>query len=244
MKASDVLTIATKEIGYTESPTNSNKTKYGEAYGWNGVAWCMIFMWWCFDQAGASDLFYGGAKTASCGELKNYAIAHNQWVTSSYQPGDLVIMDFPNTGAITDHVGIVESVKGTVLTTIEGNTSPSDIGSQYNGGCVARKTRDTTKVTIVGAYRPQYKEEEMTQTEFNVMFKTAMADYQDSLRDNDAGVWSEAYRKWAIEKGLFEGNDSTIDGQPNMMWESPLTREQAAKIFNVFYEMILKDIKK
>ena len=240
MTASNIIAIAAKEVGYAESPANSNKTKYGEAYGWNGVAWCMIFMWWCFNQAGMSDLFYGGGKTASCGELKNYAIKHNQWVTGSYQPGDLVIMDFPNTKATTDHVGIVESVNGTVLTTIEGNTSPSDSGSQYNGGCVARKTRDTTEVKIVGAYRPQYKEDEMTQEEFNAMFKKAMSNYQASLRDNDAGSWSKEYREWAIANGLFEGNGTTVDGEPNYMWASPLTREQAAKLFNVFYEMIKK----
>ena len=36
--AKDVLTVAAGEIGTTESPSNSNLQKYGEWYGWNGVA--------------------------------------------------------------------------------------------------------------------------------------------------------------------------------------------------------------
>lgn len=36
---SKVIEIAEKEIGYTELPANSNKTKYGKWFGFDGVAW-------------------------------------------------------------------------------------------------------------------------------------------------------------------------------------------------------------
>ena len=41
-------------------------------------------------------------------------------------------------------------------------------------------------------------------------------------------------REWAIRVGLFAGNGTTADGQPNYMWDSPLTREQAAQLFYRF----------
>ena len=32
-----LLTVAKGEVGETESPAGSNRTKYGAAYGWDGV---------------------------------------------------------------------------------------------------------------------------------------------------------------------------------------------------------------
>ena len=74
----------------------------------------------------------------------------------------------------------------------------------------------------------------MDQTKFNEMFKTAMAAHQRELMDNDCGEWSREAREWAISVGLFAGNGTTADGQPNYMWASPLTREQAAQLFYRF----------
>ena len=34
--------------------------------------------------------------------------------------------------------------------------------------------------------------------------------------------------------GLFAGNGTTVDGQPNMMWQDQLSREQAAQLFYRF----------
>lgn len=34
-----IVQVATREIGYLESPKNSNKTKYGVWFGFDGVAW-------------------------------------------------------------------------------------------------------------------------------------------------------------------------------------------------------------
>ena len=37
-----IIEIASKEVGYKEKPFNL--TKFGEWFGWNGVAWCGIFV--------------------------------------------------------------------------------------------------------------------------------------------------------------------------------------------------------
>ncbi|MBR3171305.1 MAG: hypothetical protein IKF22_08675, partial [Lachnospiraceae bacterium] len=57
VKTSDVLKVAASQIGVTESPKNSNRTKYGKAFGENGVPWCAIFLWWDFRKAKAGSLF-------------------------------------------------------------------------------------------------------------------------------------------------------------------------------------------
>lgn len=146
--AQQILEIAKKEIGVRESPAGSNKQKYGEVYGWNSVAWCAIFVWWCFKQADADALL--PKKTASCWELMNEAKKAGLWVTSGFRPGDVLIYDFPG-GSTTDHTGICESVSGDSVTAIEGNTGTTN---QANGGMVMRRKRPVSQ--IKGALRPKY----------------------------------------------------------------------------------------
>lgn len=150
-RASEILAVAQAELGYTESPAGSNRTKYGARYGLNGQPWCMMFIQWVFSQAGASDLL--PAKTASCGALMRAAKAAGTWVTGGYQPGDVVIYDFPG-GAATDHCGLVLQSAGGGVYAIEGNTGA---GNDANGGQVQKRIRSNT--LIVGAHRPRYQAE-------------------------------------------------------------------------------------
>lgn len=85
-------------------------------------------------------------KTASCDVLHNWAVQKGIWhpYTDKAQPGDVVIFDFQGNHKRNQHTGIVQSVSGTSLTTIEGNTS---VSSNDNGGAVMRRTRSTSQVT-------------------------------------------------------------------------------------------------
>lgn len=167
-----VLDIARSQIGTTEYPPDSNNVKYNTAYYgrevWNGLwgcefPWCVTFLWWCFNKAELSDLFYGGRKTAGCGTLSDYYIAKGQFVTYGYKKGDIVFFQFK--GKEFQHVGIIESVnKDGTYTCIEGNTSNDAWGSQDNGGAVCRKVR--LLMNICGAGRPNYEEDDyMTRDE-------------------------------------------------------------------------------
>ena len=147
-----LLDLARSEIGYCESPAGSNRTKYGAWYGLNGQPWCMMFLQWLFHQAGAEALL--PVRTASCGALMRAAQAAGQWVSTGYQPGDLVIYNFSG-GAATDHCGIVEAAAAATVTAIEGNTA---VGNDSNGGAVLRRVRPISQV--VGALRPRYDQEE------------------------------------------------------------------------------------
>lgn len=228
MQAETILRVARGEIGTTENPAGSNRQKYGEAYGLNGAPWCVIFCWWCFQEAGASGLFYGGGKTASCSQYIAWAKKAGQWITGGFQPGDLVFFDFnPSAGDGVDHVGIVESWDGQTLVTIEGNTS---LTSDDNGGAVMRRT-DHGKYAV-GAARPAYSPKEEDEEMTVEQFKDLWLEMRRELQDNDAGAWSEAARKWAVDTGLIEGGGTLPDGTPNYMWADMLTREQMAVLLH------------
>ena len=141
-----VLQIAQWQLGVQERPAGSNRVKYAEEYGLNGYAWCMMFVWWVFREAG-----FNLRKTASCTELTNAYKKAGQWVTEGFKPGDIVMFDFSGRKQITEHCGIVLEAGDEVLTTIEGNTDPNN---DANGGCVMKRTRKIGSVT--GACRPLY----------------------------------------------------------------------------------------
>lgn len=197
--ASDILRIARAEIGVKESPANSNKVKYNTAYYGRAVsgenyAWCAVFIWWCFRQAGAASLYYGGGKTAYCPTLMSYHKA--QAVKGDYQPGDVVFFNFSG-GTSAKHVGIVESWDGKTLTTIEGNTGT---GNDTNGGAVMRRTRYPKNV--VGAYRPAYKEDDdMTYEDW----KAYMDRYRQELERKQASAWAKDALKEARAAGITDG---------------------------------------
>lgn len=146
-----LLKIANVELGVKEAPSGSNKVKYAEWYGMNGYAWCVMFVMWVFNQAGVSL----PVKTASCTVLMNYAKKAGMWVTSGYQPGDVVIYDWGGDRS-PDHCGIVESVDWSSVVAIEGNTT---VGNDSDGGEVMRRVRQVSQ--ILGAVRPVYEEEVM-----------------------------------------------------------------------------------
>lgn len=152
--AQDVLNVARKYIGTKENPAGSNNVifntwYYGREVSGSAYPWCAVFIWSIFNEAGASELYYGGEKTAYCPTLYSYYKRNNQ-LAAPPQSGDIVFFQF-NSSTIA-HVGIVESVNGDgTVTTIEGNTSAT---SDDNGGAVQRKTR---KITQCYAFaRPKY----------------------------------------------------------------------------------------
>ena len=136
--ASKIIEVARKEIGYCETPANSNKTKYGKWFCYDSVAWCGIFVSWCYDKAGFAlgkiDFLKG---FAGC----QYAVAYfikNKRVVTEPQEGDIVFFDW-NGDARYDHTGIfVRKIDKTYFETIEGNTS---LTNQSNGGAVMLRKR-------------------------------------------------------------------------------------------------------
>ncbi len=143
--AQRLITIARAEVGYTETPPNSNKTKYGKWFGFDGVAWCGMFVSWVFDRAGAPLGNIGFTKGfAGCQTAVAYFRKHGLLVSDPL-PGDVVFYDFNGDGRY-DHTGIyVRKVSATQFEAVEGNTS---LTNQSNGGQVMLRKRSLKNVVF------------------------------------------------------------------------------------------------
>lgn len=121
---------------------DGNITAYGKAYRLNGVAWCAIFVWWCFKQIGI-DLrelvtkYFAGTVPA-VDAWRRHGWFHDG--TRGIRPGDIAYFDFPG-GDRVDHTGVVEKVDRDGIHTIEGNTTPGAEISDPNGGGVYPRLR-------------------------------------------------------------------------------------------------------
>lgn len=217
MTAKQIIDIAAAEMGYTESPPNSNKTKYGQWYGLDGQPWCMMFVQWCFAQAG-SPLPY---KTASCSALERWYRANKpDAVHTTPRPGDIVIYSF-------GHTGIIVNSAGDSITAVEGNTSADYNGSQNNGGGVYKRVRKTKLATAF--IRPEYTEGD---ADMNYeQWKAYMEQYREELRGKDGSNWSAEDRDWAIANGIVQGDEND-----RYMWQDFVSREQMATMMHRLYE--------
>ena len=149
-----IIELARREVGVTETPKGSNCVKYNTAYYGGNVSgselpWCVVFIWWLFGQLGLQNEFCGGAKTAYCPFVVNYAKNNGAWITdpSKFKAGDCLLFDW-NRDGIADHIGLLISWNGTSGQTIEGNA----------GDQVSLCTRSIGQ--ILGAYRPAYRNAE------------------------------------------------------------------------------------
>lgn len=213
MSIKHVIEIARADLGYTENPPGSNMTKYGEAYGMNGVPWCVEAQWYWFNEAGERMAFFGGGKTASCSVLLRWYKEQGLTVpVEQVQTGDIVLLNFNGKGT-ADHCGLVETVgkySGDLCVwTIEGNTTDSGTtsGAEDNGGMVALKLR--LRRNIVGVCRPQYKPE---------------APYPV---DDVTGHWAESAIRRVVKRGIMVGyTDGSF--QP----DKPVTRAELATVLD------------
>jgi cell wall-associated NlpC family hydrolase len=144
---SKIVEIASKEVGQGETPLNSNKSKYGKWFGFDGVAWCGMFVSWCYFQEGKPLGNIGFTKGfAGCQTAVAYFKSKGK-VTAFPEEGDIVFFDWNGDGRF-DHTGIF--VKWTtpnkMFDTIEGNTS---LTNQSNGGQVMKRSRVNKNVIFV-----------------------------------------------------------------------------------------------
>ena len=162
VKASEIIKLATTQIGVKEKPSGSNKVIYNTEYYGREVSgsdylWCCAFVWWVFKKCNASKLFYGGKKTAYCPTAMQWFKEQGNFVTEDFKAGDIAFFNFKGKN-VAEHIGIIEKVyKDGTYSVIEGNTSTT---SNDNGGCVMKRTR--SKSQIIGCGRPEYDTEDLT----------------------------------------------------------------------------------
>jgi hypothetical protein len=149
------LTALAGDIGYTESPAGSNRTKFAKEAGHaNGQPWCATFI---VAKAKAEGVTLPSTSAYTPSLAQGFKEAKAWYLIP--KPGDLVFYDFPDSVHRIQHVGVVEKVlNGDTIQTIEGNTARGSGGSQSNGGGVYRRIRNTQYV--VGYGRPDFREED------------------------------------------------------------------------------------
>lgn len=152
--AKQVLHLAASEIGYKETPTDSNHNKFGVWYGMDYAPWCAMFVSYCFYNNGLPLNIERKEGFAWCPSGVDWFKAKGWWHTQNPQVGDVVFYDWNGDGE-AKHVGMVEKVNsdGSIVA-IEGNTS---VGNDSNGGQVMRRNRDAY---IKGYGRPPYTNED------------------------------------------------------------------------------------
>ena len=184
--ADKLLSIAAGELGTVEAPAGSNRTKYGKWYGLDGEPWCMMFVQWCFAQAGMPL----PCRTASCSALLRwYRQNRPRQVVPEPRRGDIVIYTF-------GHTGIVLLPSAGSICAIEGNTSAGEAGSQNNGGGVYLRPRQRS---LVSAYiRPEFEEDSMTGEEI-------YRELQAYLSKQPVPAWARAELEEAMELGITDG---------------------------------------
>lgn len=210
----NLLRIAEQQIGVCESPPNSNNVRYntwyyGREVMGNAYPWCMVFCQWVYTQA---DIKLP-VRTASCTVLMDYAKSKKTFVSSNYQPGDLLLFNFDGKKTVATHCGILKSISGIKIKSIEGNTATAN---DTNGGAVMLRDRTTSQV--VGAFRPIFEGDlEMTKAEFLKdltekeaydLLTKAMA-YADKQKEPDwsqkEGHWTRAIKEKVINTNTPEG---------------------------------------
>ena len=228
--AQELIKVAQSQIGVKEYPAGSNKVKYNTAYYGREVSgssypWCCAFVWWCFDKVGAKELFYNGGKTASCTALMKFAKAHNQWVTSGFKKGDVILYNWSGKTSYAEHVGICIGTSDNNVICVEGNTS---LTNQDNGGSVMQRTR--SKSLVVGAYRPKYKEE--TKTTFSSGTKKE-ATVEVNVPVLKKGSNNDTVKALQAMLNGYGYNCGTVDGDFGTKTEAALKSYQKAKGLSV-----------
>lgn len=111
-----IVRVARSQLGVTESPPGSNCMRYGPC-----EEWCALFVAWVWQHAGIR-MAGGTAPYAYSGSFYGWVKEHGGRVLppgATPSPGDAVLYGWGPTES--EHVGIVESVLGGEITTIDGN---------------------------------------------------------------------------------------------------------------------------
>lgn len=167
-----VLNLARSEVGYHEKASNSqldDKTANSGAGNWtkyardldklknfyngakNGYAYCDIFYDWLFVKCFGAELGRQmlcqplNSAGAGCLYSAQYYKQYGRWINGTPEPGDQIF--FTYAPGEYSHTGLVESVSGGVVNTIEGNTSDS----------VGRRSYAVGSSNIAGYGRPRWE---------------------------------------------------------------------------------------
>lgn len=219
------LRLAASQIGYVEQggPDNrsGNITKYWHDTkpSMQGQPWCACFApTWLFTLL-KSMIIMDNTQYFYCPYIETFAKKKGRWSTTP-QVGSFVLYSFGKSVAV--HVGIVEKVlPNGMIQTIEGNTSPTNVGSQNNGGGVYRRVRPTNW-GIRGYFYPAYAPEPVVKPVVKPITPVDLAvdgdlgpltikALQRWIGISASGIWNDLSKK-ALQRRIGTTPDGIIGG--------------------------------
>lgn len=216
-----VLDVALGEVGYLEKRSNSNLdsktgnagynnyTKYARDFDekypnfYNGrkqsVAWCDIFVDWCFVKAYGVDkaLKLLGQPLKSCGAGCYFSMNYFKQIgcfSTTPKAGDQIFF-YNSSRSDIAHTGLVYKVDSNYVYTVEGNTSSAS-GVVANGGAVAKKSYSRSYSRIAGYGRPKYDVETSSGTTSTPTVKPTTPSTPTASTVNKIDTVAEV-QKWA-----------------------------------------------
>lgn len=155
--------------------------------------WCDAFLSFIFIKLNCVSLL--GGVSASVQEHIGYFKNRGIWIgldNVTPQPGDIICFDWHNDENPFDHIGIVKTVSGTTITTVEGNSG--------DPGQVANRTYQIDDYDIYGYARPQYGSggggsDESTYEEEGSYYQTLDYIMERFVNNEDIGgmLWCEGH---------------------------------------------------
>lgn len=135
-----MMDAARSHLGYVEGP-RSNQTPFGAWAGTNFQPWCMAYVSFILNQAGA-----GIGRIAFCPTGVTHFRNKGQ-LFASPQRGDVFFLFFPSKNRYA-HTGFVDKVDGDWIITCEGNSNAA--GSRTGGSVCSNRRRWAGTRTVFG----------------------------------------------------------------------------------------------
>jgi hypothetical protein len=181
----DMISEATRSVNNNTHGTPNEITEfYADRNGKDflDALWCdMSITFWAFRSGNHEAVCFGTDFALTSAHANRFKEADQfQDGASEIRPGDIAF--FPRDGLAIGHVGLVRTVEGDVIKTIEGNTSDA----------VRHRTHLISKGMIVGYGRPNYTKEltivdEATRKFFDEKFKQTADHATELFRLSDHG---------------------------------------------------------
>ena len=197
--ASEVIAAAEEYLGATTGDANHHEiidgynTYYPKSYTMTyNDPWCDAFLSWIFIKLNCVSLL--GGVSASVEEHIAYFKNRGIWLgldNVTPQAGDIICFDWDDDAYIFDHIGLVKSVEGTTITTVEGNHG--------DPGQVAYGSYQTDSTNIYGYARPQYgsggSSSDSTYEDTGSYYQTLDYIMQEFVNNEDIGgmLWCEGH---------------------------------------------------
>lgn len=214
-----IVDLARRYRGVSESPPNSNRVMFSEWFGFIGP-WCAMFVSYILTHGGYP------FKMAYVPAIKDWAIREGRWFTDrrKAKPGDLVIYWFTNR---PDHVGIfAKLLPDGRVDDIEGNTGSNN----RDGGSVQERYRNAgihgfVRMDYVTTPEPTPHNPPVPQVRMSEMLfffnypeakRTFMSDgfHYREVSDSDKAVFSVVFKS---QTGKEIGHVNLTEEQVNRM---------------------------